>query len=233
MKVAVVTFPGSNGDMDCVHALEHISGCTAELVWHKSADLGSADAVILPGGFAHGDYLRAGAIAQFSPVMRSVSEFARRGGPVLGICNGFQVLTEAGLLPGALLRNRRILFHCAFVSVRVVSNRSPWLGAIQPWTVLRLAVAHGQGNYFAEPSVLEELQRRDQIALQYSTATGDTVDEAAHNGSVMAIAGITNPEGNVLGMMPHPERSADPLLGSVDGRAVFTSLVESMAGASR
>ena len=226
MKIGVVTFPGSNGDMDCIHTLRSVPGCDPHLIWHKSTDLEGADALILPGGFAHGDYLRPGAVAQFSPVMREVGRFAASGGPVLGICNGFQVLTEAGLLPGALLRNREILFHCAWVHVRVADNRSPWLRELAPGAVLRLAVAHGQGNYFAEQP--GELERRGQLALQYCDAGGDITPEANHNGALWNIAGITNAEGNVLGMMPHPERSAHPLLGSEDGRTLFTSVVRSM-----
>ncbi len=231
MKIGVVTFPGSNGDTDCVHALESVPGCEPQLIWHKSTDLGGSDALILPGGFAHGDYLRAGAIARFSPVMREVERFAREGRPVLGICNGFQVLTEAGLLPGALLRNQHILFRCAWVHVRVTSSRSPWLSAVPEGTVLRIAVAHGQGNYFADEDTLRELRERAQIALRYCDPDGRITPDSNHNGSVLNIAGVTNREGNVLGMMPHPERSSDPLLGSEDGRAVFASLASTMVRA--
>lgn len=232
MKVGVVTFPGSNGDTDCIEALRSIEGCEPELIWHKSTDLKGADALILPGGFAHGDYLRPGAIARSSPVMREVERFARAGGPVLGICNGFQVLTEAGLVPGALLRNQYILFHCAWTHVRVSSNRPPWLAAVAEGAVLRMVVAHGQGNYYADPETRRRIEAQNQIALEYCDAAGDVTDESNHNGSVDSIAGVTNEAGNVLGMMPHPERSSDTLLGSADGRVLFESLARSMvAGA--
>ena len=233
MKIGVITFPGSNGDMDCIHTLEQIGGCEPELIWHKSTDLLAADALVLPGGFAHGDYLRVGAIARFSPVMREVERFTGAGRPVLGICNGFQVLTEAGLLPGALLRNQHILFRCAWVHVRVESTGSPWLAGAQTGQVLKVAVAHGQGNYFADSDSLNGLQSRSQVALRYCDADGVVTADSNHNGSVLSIAGVTNDAGNVLGMMPHPERSSDPLLGSSDGRVVFESLVRSMAGAAR
>lgn len=227
MKIGVITFPGSNGDMDAIHAMESVPGCEPFLIWHKDTDLGGADALVLPGGFAHGDYLRAGAIARFSPVMRKVEAFAASGGPVLGICNGFQVLTEAGLLPGALLRNREILFHCDWVRVRVASNRSPWLQGLEPGAVLSVAVAHGQGNYFADTETLDAVQKGDQVALQYCDPQGNVTPGSNHNGSLHNIAGVTNAAGNVLGMMPHPERSSDALLGSSDGRALFESLVQS------
>jgi phosphoribosylformylglycinamidine synthase len=218
--------------MDCVHALAGLPGCEPRLIWHKSADLEGADALILPGGFAHGDYLRAGAIARFSPVMREVERFARAGGPVLGICNGFQVLTEAGMLPGALLRNREILFYCSWVHVRVESNRSPWLSGLAPGAVLRLAVAHGQGNYYADDATLEALGREGGIALRYCNASGEVTPASNHNGSTLAIAGVKNAEGNVLGLMPHPERSADLLLGSADGRTMFESVLRSTVNAA-
>ncbi|MDP9380437.1 MAG: phosphoribosylformylglycinamidine synthase subunit PurQ [Chloroflexota bacterium] len=229
MKVGVVTFPGSNGDTDCIETLKLVEGCEPQLIWHKSTDLMGADALILPGGFAHGDYLRPGSIAQFSPVMREVARFAASGGPVLGICNGFQVLTEAGLLPGALLRNQYILFHCAWTHVRVSSNRSPWLEGVEEGTVLRMAVAHGQGNYFADTETRRRLVEQGQVAFEYCDPEGNTSGESNHNGSVDSIAGVTNEAGNILGMMPHPERSSDPLLGSADGRVLFESLVRSMA----
>ncbi len=233
MKVGVITFPGSNGDADCLEALKLVPGCVPKSIWHKSTDLEGCDALILPGGFAHGDYLRVGAIARFSPIMRAVEQFAQGGGPVLGICNGFQVLTEAGLLPGALLRNKEILFRCSWTHVRVASNRSPWLGDLEPGQVLRLAVAHGQGNYFAEETTLDSLAAGRQIALEYCDAEGTPTPDSNHNGSARNIAGITNAAGNVLGMMPHPERSAETLLGSVDGRAIFQSLASSLVGAGR
>ncbi len=233
MKIGVVTFPGSNGDTDCMEALRQTPGCEPVLLWHKRTDLEGADALVLPGGFAHGDYLRAGAIARFSPLMREVERFAASGGPVLGICNGFQVLTEAHLLPGALLRNREILFHCAWAHVRVSSTRSPWLAGIPEGSVLRLAVAHGQGKYYADGDTLQTLQERRQVALEYCDADGNLTPESNHNGSERNIAAVTNEPGNVLGMMPHPERSADPLLGSADGRALFYSVVSALAGVGR
>lgn len=228
MRIGVVTFPGSNGDMDCIHTLEQMSGVEPRLLWHKNTNLDGANALILPGGFAHGDYLRAGAIARFSPIMRAVEDFAQSGGPVLGICNGFQVLTEAELLPGALIRNQHILFRCTWVHVKVVSNRSPWLSAVEPGTVLRIAVAHGEGNYFASEDDAQYLQSNDQVALQYCEPDGRITPDANHNGSIRNIAAVSNRAGNVLGMMPHPERSADRLLGSEDGRSVFRSIVQSL-----
>ena len=233
MRIGVITFPGSNGDADCIRTIEQTPGCTPVPIWHKSGDLGGADALVLPGGFAHGDYLRAGAIARFSPVMREVERFASGGGPVLGICNGFQVLTEAHLLPGALLRNQYILFHCAWTYVRVRSRTSPWLAECPEGAVLKLAVAHGQGNYYADDGTLERLYARGQVALEYCDERGDTTEESNHNGSIRNIAGVANGAGNVLGMMPHPERSADALLGSEDGRLIFRSVVSSLAGVGR
>lgn len=233
MRVGVITFPGSNGDSDCLETLRLIEGAEPVNIWHKSTDLANADALMLPGGFAHGDYLRVGAIARFSPVMREVERFAQQGGPVLGICNGFQVLTEAGLLPGALLRNQHILFRCAWVHVRVSNNRSPWLRDLEAGQVLRLAVAHGQGNYFAEEAALDSMRISDQIALEYCDSQGNVTQEHNHNGSVRNIAGVTNEAGNVMAMMPHPERSAEQLLGSADGRAIFQSVVSSLVGAGR
>jgi len=224
VRIGIITFPGSNGDWDCYYALREIPGFEPVMIWHKERDLHGVSALILPGGFAHGDYLRAGAIARFSPIMHEVTRFASEGRPVIGICNGFQILTEAHLLPGALIRNKSLLFRCSLVHVRVKSNRSPWLSSLREGEVLRLAIAHGQGNYFADQETLNYLLENDMVALQYCGPNGEVTPEFNHNGSVMSIAGITNEAGNVLGLMPHPERSADQLLGSADGRRIFMSL---------
>src|SRR4051794_18505146 len=202
MKFAVVVFPGSNCDHDAYHAAKHVLGQQAELVWHKDESLGGADVVILPGGFAHGDYLRTGAIARFSPVMRAVNAFAAGGGPVLGICNGFQVLLEGGLLPGAMLRNRNVRFQCEHVHVKVEQVDTPFTLACTAGQVLRIPIAHGEGNYYAEPEVVERLERNRQVVFRYASSAGQ-VDEAANpNGSVHNIAGICSERRNVVGLMP-------------------------------
>lgn len=229
MKFAVVVFPGSNSDRDAVHAAE-VSGQRAELVWHTDTHLGDADAVILPGGFAHGDYLRTGAIARFSPIMAAVKRFAERGGPVLGICNGFQVLLEAGLLPGAMVRNRGIKFVSEIVPVRVERTDTPFTAACMPGQVLRLPIAHGEGNYFAAPDVLDALEAGGQVVFRYTDGEGQVTEEANPNGSLHNIAGICNAERNVVGLMPHPERACELLLGSRDGCIVFRSVVQALAG---
>jgi phosphoribosylformylglycinamidine synthase I len=220
MKFAIVVFPGSNSDRDAWYAAGHVLGQPAELVWHKDTDLGGADAVILPGGFAHGDYLRTGAIARFSPIMAAVSRFAERGGPVLGICNGFQILLEAGLLPGAMVRNDSVTFVSRLVDVRVEDANTPFTAACREGQVLRLPVAHGEGNYFAEPDVLRELEENRQVVFRYL---------ANPNGSVNDIAGICNGRRNVVGLMPHPERACEDCVGSADGRVVLESVVTSFA----
>jgi phosphoribosylformylglycinamidine synthase len=220
MKIAVVVFPGSNSDRDAWHAAGHVLGQQAELVWHKDTDLGGADAVILPGGFAHGDYLRTGAIARFSPIMAAVSRFAERGGPVLGICNGFQILLEAGLLPGAMVLNVSVRFVSRLVDVRVEGTSTPFTAACRAGQVLRLPIAHGEGNYFAEPGVLRGLEENSQVVFRYL---------ANPNGSVNDIAGICNAARNVVGLMPHPERACEECLGSADGRFVLESVVKSFA----
>ena len=201
----------------------------AALVWHKDTDLAGADAVILPGGFAHGDYLRTGAIARFSPIMTAVSRFAEQGGPVLGICNGFQILLEAKLLPGAMVRNRGVQFISQHVSVRVEQTDTPFTLACRPGQVLRLPVAHGEGNYFAEPEVLRQLEADRQVIFRYATAAGAVTDEANPNGSVNNIAGICNSTRNVVGLMPHPERACEDCIGSADGRVVLESVVKAFA----
>lgn len=228
MKFGVVVFPGSNCDHDAYHVAKHVLGQDAEYVWHKDTDLKGADVVILPGGFAHGDYLRCGAMARFSPVMREVQAFAARGGPVLGICNGFQVLLEAGLLPGAMLRNRSLKFQCEHVHVRVEQIDTPFTLACQRGQVLRLPIAHGEGNYFAEPDVIARLESNRQVVFRYTDAAGQVTDEANPNGSAAAIAGLCNDARNVVGLMPHPERACEPVLGSADGLIVFESVVRSL-----
>jgi len=216
MKFGVIVFPGSNCDHDAFYAASHNLGQPAEYIWHDSATLGDVDAVILPGGFAYGDYLRCGAIAKFSPVMRAVRRFAQDGGLVLGVCNGFQILVEAGLLPGALIRNRGLKFICRELRLRVATERSPFTSAAQTGDVLRMPIAHGEGCYFADERTLDELEAEDRVAFRY-------VDNA--NGSLRDIAGILSRERNVMGMMPHPERATEPLMGSSDGLVVFRSML--------
>ena len=229
MKFAVIVFPGSNCDHDAYHAVKHVLGEDAEFVWHKERDLRGADAVILPGGFSHGDYLRTGAIARFSPVMDAVKTFAASGGPVLGICNGFQVLLEAGLLPGAMLRNRDLKFHCEHVYVRVEQTDTPFTLACRPQQVLRIPIAHGEGNYFTTPDELRKLEENRQIVFRYVNAAGLVTDEANPNGSIESIAGICNERRNVVGLMPHPERACELAVGSADGLVMFKSVVASHA----
>ena len=223
MRFSIIVFPGSNCDHDAYEAVTRVMGQQGALVWHKDTDLQGADAVILPGGFSHGDYLRTGAIARFSPVMREVAAFAARGGPVLGICNGFQVLLEAGLLPGAMLRNVGLQFRCEHVHVRVDQTDTPFTAACRPGQVLRMPIAHGEGNYFAPPEVLDRLERGRQVVFRYCDASGAVTDEANPNGSARGIAGICNAARNVVGLMPHPERACERVLGSDDGRAILES----------
>ncbi len=228
MKFAVVVFPGSNSDHDAYYAASHVLGQRAEFIWHKDTDLKGADAVILPGGFAHGDYLRTGAMARFSPVMKEVQAFAARGGPVLGICNGFQILLEAGMLPGAMLRNRNLKFLCQHVHVRVEQNDTPFTSASRRGQVLRLPIAHGEGNYFAEPDVIARLEANRQIVFRYTNADGVITSEDNPNGSAAAIAGLCNETRNVVGLMPHPERACESALGSADGLVILESVVQSI-----
>ncbi len=223
MNFAVLQFPASNCDQDAVHALR-LLGHSARLVWHKDASLGAADAVIVPGGFSYGDYLRCGAIARFSPVMQAVRQFADHGGIVLGICNGFQVLTEAGLLPGALIRNRDLQFHCEYIHLKTLTTASPFTGGIPAGKVLRVPIAHGEGCYFADEETLARLQARQQILWQYCDAAGNVTDGANPNGALQNIAGICNERRNVAGLMPHPERACERILGSEDGRWIFESI---------
>lgn len=225
MKFAIVVFPGSNCDHDAYHAVTHVLGQEAEFIWHKDAGLRGADAVVLPGGFAHGDYLRTGAIARFSPIMREVRTFADQGGPVLGICNGFQVLLEAGLLPGAMLRNRSVKFQCEHVCIRVEQIDTPFTTACHTGRVLRIPIAHGDGNYYADGEAVDRLERNRQVIFRYTTAAGDVTDAANPNGSANNIAGLCNESRNVVGLMPHPERACEVALGSQDGLALFESVL--------
>ncbi|HUS05513.1 MAG TPA: phosphoribosylformylglycinamidine synthase subunit PurQ [Bryobacteraceae bacterium] len=224
MKCGVVVFPGSNCDHDAWYAVSHNIGQTTEFIWHDAPKLGDIDAVILPGGFSYGDYLRCGAIARFSPVMKAVANFARDGGLVLGICNGFQILVESGLLPGALLRNQGLKFLCKTIELRTESTNSPFTHAATKGQVLNLPIAHGEGCYFADDRTLDELEAEDRIAFRYKTNP---------NGSVRDIAGILSRERNVLGMMPHPERATEPLMGSTDGLVILQSMVSALAATSK
>ncbi len=230
MRIGVVIFPGSNCDHDAYHVLKHVCGQEVRFVWHKDADLSGLDAVVLPGGFSYGDYLRAGAVAATSPVMAAVREAAGRGVPVLGICNGFQILAEAGLLPGVLLRNRRLRFICRDTWVHVESVRTPFTRGLREGEVLRMPVAHAEGRYFAPADGLHLLARSEQIVFRYCDSEGRVRAGANPNGAVQAIAGVCNQAGNVVGLMPHPERAGEGPLGSSDGRRLFESLLLVTAG---
>ena len=225
-KFAIVVFPGSNCDEDAYYAAKHVLGQRAEYVWHKDTSLDGADVVILPGGFAHGDYLRTGAMARFSPIMQAVRAFAAEGGPVLGVCNGFQVLLEAGMLPGAMLRNRDLKFHCEHVHVRVEQTDTPFTLACRQGQILRLPIAHGEGNYFAEPDVLAALEANRQVIFRYTDATGNVSDASNPNGASAGIAGLCSESRNVVGLMPHPERACESIVGSADGLVIFESVVD-------
>ena len=224
MKFGVVVFPGSNCDHDTYHVISKVIGQPVDFIWHKQESVEGFDAILLPGGFSYGDYLRSGAIARFSPVMQAVKQFAADGGLVLGICNGFQILCETGLLPGALLRNRDQQFICEHVNVRVEHTGTPFTSDYQAEQVLRIPIAHGDGNYFCDDATLRELEANQQILLRYSDANGAITEAANPNGSLHNIAGICNHERNVLGLMPHPERAAEDALGSHDGLALFHSM---------
>jgi phosphoribosylformylglycinamidine synthase I len=230
MKFAVVQFPGSNCDQDCVASINGIDGLRAEFVWHKETSLRDFDAIVLPGGFAYGDYLRCGAIARFSPIMRAVVSDARAGKLVLGTCNGFQIMCEAGLLPGALVRNQSLRFVCEMVTTRVEVADSSFTHGCPEGTLLRLPVAHGEGRFFADTETLRELNQDRRVILRYTDRQGRIVPEANPNGSVENIAGICNREGNVFGLMPHPDRASDERLGSADGVKIFRSMMETIAG---
>ena len=233
MKFGVVVFPGSNCDHDAEYVATDVLGQDAELIWHKDTSLRGADVVILPGGFAHGDYLRTGAIARFSPVMAEVRKFAAAGGPVLGICNGFQVLLEAGLLPGAMLRNRSLQYQCEHVFVKVEQLDTPFTAACDAGQVLRIPIAHGEGNYYADPELLGRLERDRQVVFRYATTDGRITPEANPNGSANNIAGLCNERRNVVGLMPHPERACELAVGSADGLVLFESVLKFVTGSGQ
>ncbi|MEO8251204.1 MAG: phosphoribosylformylglycinamidine synthase subunit PurQ [Chloroflexota bacterium] len=228
-RVAVLVFPGTWSDRDFAH-VAGLLGWDARLVWHTEVDLGDADAVVLPGGFAHGDHLRTGAIARFSPVMRAVEAFATAGGPVLGSCNGFQILTEAGILPGVLLRNDHLEFRCDWQPLRVERAAGPWLGDLVAGETIRLPISHGEGRYYADPAVLDDLEETDRVVLRYADEDGTVVPDANPNGSLRSIAGIVNQRGNVLGLMPHPERAAEAEVGGTDGLRILRALDSWLVG---
>ncbi|MEP7040190.1 MAG: phosphoribosylformylglycinamidine synthase subunit PurQ [Chloroflexota bacterium] len=222
-RVAVLVFPGTWSDRDFAH-VAGLVGWDVRLVWHTDVDLGDADAVVLPGGFAHGDHLRTGAIARFSPVMRAVEAFAAAGGPVLGSCNGFQILTEAGILPGVLLRNNHLEFRCDWQTLRVEAAAGPWLGELIAGETIRLPISHGEGRYYADAAVIDELESSGRVVLRYADAYGSVTPDANPNGSLRSIAGIVNERGNVLGLMPHPERAAEAEVGGTDGLRILRAL---------
>ncbi|HEY0786575.1 MAG TPA: phosphoribosylformylglycinamidine synthase subunit PurQ [Acidobacteriaceae bacterium] len=232
MKFGVLVFPGSNCDADAHHVLAEVAGQPTAMLWHDSADLENCDAIVIPGGFAYGDYLRTGAIARFSPVMQSVARFAAEGGPVLGICNGFQILCEAGLLPGALLRNRNLKYICKQVYLRTETTDSLFTSELGRGQVIEVPIGHMEGNYYCDEETLTVLEEQERVAFRYVTAEGEVAAEANPNGSLKNIAGILNEQRNVLGMMPHPDRSSEAILGSCDGLGIFASMVRSM-GAMR
>ncbi len=225
MNFAVLQFPASNCDQDALHVVKNVLGQSVRFVWHKENSLAGIDAVIVPGGFSYGDYLRTGAIARFSPIMQAVQTFAAQGGPVLGICNGFQILCEAGLLPGALIRNRSLQFRCEHIFLKTAAPDSPFTGKIPEGKLLRLPIAHGEGCYFADDATVEKLQANRQVLWQYVNAAGELTDQSNPNGSLCNIAGICNEARNVAGLMPHPERASELLLGSADGLLIFGSLL--------
>jgi phosphoribosylformylglycinamidine synthase subunit PurQ / glutaminase len=229
MKFSIIVFPGSNCDHDAYHAARHVLGHDAEFVWHKESTLKGADVVVLPGGFSHGDYLRTGAIARFSPIMTAVGDFARAGGPVLGICNGFQILCEAGLLPGAMLRNRDLKFHCEHVFIRVEQTDTPFTVLARKGQVLHIPIAHGEGNYYADAATIAALESTGRVIFRYCDSRGNVTDEANPNGAVNGIAGICSEARNIVGLMPHPERACEPVLGSADGLLLFESVVSQLA----
>ncbi len=223
-KIGVIVFPGSNCDHDAYHAMKHVMNVETTFLWHKDSDLSDIDLLIVPGGFSYGDYLRSGAIARFSPIMNAVQVYVKSGNPVLGICNGFQILLEANLLPGAMLHNEKLRFVCKNVHIRSENNTSVFTKGLAPGSVLNVPVSHGEGNYFIEDDGLKELQDNRQIAFRYCDENGEITPESNFNGSVHSIAGITNKNGNVLGMMPHPERAMESILGSEDGITFFESV---------
>ncbi|MFW5968942.1 MAG: phosphoribosylformylglycinamidine synthase subunit PurQ [Persicimonas sp.] len=230
MNFAVVVFPGSNCDRDCYHVISEALGAPVEFVWHRDTELGGADCVVLPGGFSYGDYLRTGAVAKMSPIMEAVADFAERGGPVIGICNGFQVLLETGLLPGAMLRNESLEFICKDVHLRCATTRTPFSRGLDVGEVIELPIAHAEGNYFIDEAGLADLRKNDQVVFEYCSPSGQVERRFNPNGSVANIAGICNEAGNVVGMMPHPERAAETVLGGAAGLRLFESALERVAG---
>jgi len=230
MRFAVIRFPGTWSDRDCYHVLHDVLGQQADILWHRETDLSGYDAVVLPGGFSYGDYLRCGAIARFSPVMEAVARFANAGGPVIGICNGFQVLCESGLLPGVLIRNDSLQFRCEWTWLRREGGQTPWASGIPAGDLLHIPISHGDGNYYADEATLDELERTGRVVFRYCDASGQPTASANPNGSARNIAGIINDRGNVLGMMPHPERAGEALVGGVDGNRIWESFIrESLA----
>ncbi len=228
MKFGIVVFPGTWSDGDCYHVVRSVIGHEARYIWHKDRELGDLDCVILPGGFSYGDYLRTGAIARFSPIMERIQLFAQNGGLVLGICNGFQILCEPGLLPGVLMRNDSVQFRCQWVNLVVDNDNTPFTGNCKQGDILKIPISHGEGNYYADPETLSFMHSNGQIVFRYADLEGSATPEANPNGSLYNIAGVTNVNGNVLGMMPHPERCCEQILGGTDGRAIFDSMVSAI-----
>ncbi len=233
MKFGVVIFPGSNCDHDCYYVIESVIHKPVEFVWHQDTSLKGFDAIVLPGGFAYGDYLRTGALAKFSPVMTAIRDFARKGGLVIGICNGFQILTESGLLPGALLRNVGMKYVCKFLHLRTETVNTPFTNGLSKGQLLQIPIGHGEGNYFADTETLKRIEDNDQVVFRYAAPDGQITGDANPNGSLHNIAGIVNEQRNVLGMMPHPDRSSESILGSVDGKLIFESMVNALVGAQK
>jgi len=231
IRFGVIVFPGSNCDHDAYHVAKHVMGQEAKFIWHKETELGDVDFVIVPGGFSYGDYLRSGAIARFSPIMKDVVRFAESGGPVMGICNGFQILCESGLLPGALMRNESLRFVCKNVQLRTENTDSVFTKQLSPGEVLTIPIAHGEGNYFASDEILDRLEGDGRVAFRYCDANGEVNAASNPNGAARGIAGILNEGGNVLGMMPHPERAAESILGRTDGEKIFKSIVGALVRA--
>jgi len=226
MRFGIVVFPGSNCDQDCFYAIKDVLKVPVKYIWHRHTNLNGFDCIILPGGFSYGDYLRTGAIARFSPVMKSIADFARKGGTVIGICNGFQILLEAGLLPGVMLRNKELHFICRYVYIKTENNQTKFTSSYNTGQILNIPIAHNEGNYYIDAAGLKELKHNNQIVFRYCSALGEVSDQFNPNGALDNIAGIINKEGNVLGMMPHPERSAEQELGSADGYFIFKSIVQ-------
>lgn len=224
MKFGVVVFPGTWSDADCYHVLDTVFGQEVDYLWHKETSIAGYDCIILPGGFSYGDYLRAGAIARFSPIMVAVQEFAKSGGLVIGICNGFQILCESGLLPGVLIRNNHLQFRCQWVNLRTENTATPYTNLCSPGQVLRVPISHGEGNYFADPATLAEIEAKGRVVFRYCSSAGEVTPEANPNGSLNNIAGIINEKGNVLGMMPHPERCCEEVVGGTDGAFIWRSI---------